>query len=86
MKREMILEYVIEFLTLISGRIPLNICKVMTAAFGVGAFFSFGLADSDCYIKALLMLLACLLLACFFGTLTAIGMEVDGYEEDDFVL
>ena len=37
--QEMIIEILIRILELAAGRIPLNICKVFTAAFVVGFFF-----------------------------------------------
>ena len=78
MTKEMILEYVIDFLALVSGRIPLNICKVFTAAFAGGAFLS--MAFVDAYpLKACFAVLVCLLLACFFGSMALMYEEV--YED-----
>lgn len=83
--QEMIIEILIRIFKLAAGRIPLNICKVFTAAFTVGFFFCMMCLEGPYTGRACFAGLVCFVAACFFGALTCmIGEMTDDYEEDEF--
>lgn len=82
--KETMLDLIYRFLVLVSGQIPLNICKVMTTAFLAGTFFSAACLEGPYTLRACIAFMICMNTTCFFGVLTAIGTELEEeYEEDD---
>lgn len=82
--KETLLDLIYRFLVLVSGHIPLNICKVMTAAFLAGTFLSAACLEGPYTLRACIAFMICVNTTCFFGVLTAVGTELEEeYEEDD---
>lgn len=82
--QEMFIELLIRIFELAAGRIPLNICKVFTAAFVVGFLFCLACLEGPYTGRACFAGLVCFIAASFFGALTCmIGEMADGYEEDE---
>ena len=82
--KEKLLVMICRFLVLVSGHIPLNICKVMTAAFLAGTFFSAACLEGPYTLRACIAFMICVNTTCFFVVLTAVGPELEEeYEEDD---
>lgn len=81
------LELIYRFLVLVSGQVPLNICKVMTTAFMAGIFFSAACLEGPYTFRACIALLVCVFAAGFFEMLTWVGTELEEeYEEDDLYM
>ena len=83
--QEMIIEIIIRIFELAAGRIPLNICKVFTAAFVVGFLFCLTCLEGPYTGRACFAGLVCFVAACFFGSMACMITEMtDDYEEDEF--
>lgn len=82
--QEMIIEIIIRIFELAAGRIPLNICKVFTAAFVAGFLFSIACLEGPYTGRACFAALVFFVAACFFGSLACMITEMtDDYEEDE---
>lgn len=82
--QDMIMEILIRIFELAAGRIPLNICKVFTAAFAAGFLFSIACLEGPYTGRACFAGLVCFVAACFFGALACMLTEMtDDYEEDE---
>lgn len=82
--QDMIMEILIRIFELAAGRIPLNICKVFTAASVAGFFFSVACLEGPYTGRACFAALVFFMATCFFGTLACmIGEMSDDYEEDE---
>lgn len=85
--KEKLLVMICRFLVLLSEHIPLNICKVMTAAFLAGTFLSAACLEGPYTLRACIAFMICVNMACFFGVLTSIGTDLEEeYEEDDLYM
>lgn len=83
MTRDMLIEWIYKHLVLVAGQIPLNICKVFTAAFIAGTVFCGTCLEGPYTMRACFAMLVCLILSAFFGTLTTIGLELEETDEED---
>lgn len=73
---ELILNIIIKLFTLIEDRIPQNVCKVFCVATIAGFLFSVACVEGPYTARAVVFGLICLLLACFFGSMTMMYEEV----------
>lgn len=62
--------------TLVDGRISQNICKVFTAACIAGFAFSIACIEGQYMARAIFSGFFFLLMACFFGCMTAMYEEI----------
>lgn len=82
--QEMFIEILIRIFELAAGKLPLNICKVFTAASVAGFFFSVACLEGPYTGRACFAGLVCFVAACFFGALACMLTEMtDDYEEDE---
>lgn len=82
--QDMIIEILIRIFELAAGRIPLNICKVFTAAFAVGFIFCLACLEGPYTGRACFAGLVCFIAVCFFGALACMITEMtEEYEEDE---
>lgn len=86
--KKRITRWFLRLLILSADSIPLNVCKVMTTAFIAGTIFAMLCLEGQYFTRAAVMFVVCLMFSAFFGTLTAIGNDLeDGlYAEDDLCM
>ena len=69
--------------TLIEGRIPENVCRVMCTANIAGVIFSAACLEGPYTLRAFVAFIVFALLACFFGSMMMLYHEAEvAYEED----
>lgn len=73
---EVIIRVLIKLFTLIEGRLTQNICKVFAVANIAGFLFSIACVEGPYTFRAIFFGIACLLLACFFGSMVMLYEEV----------
>ena len=73
---EIVIKVIIKLFTLVEGRIPQNVCKVFAVATIAGFLFSVACVEGPYTARAVAFGLVCLLLACFFGSMTLMYEEV----------
>lgn len=75
---EIVIKVLIKLFTLIEGRLSQNICKVFCVANIVGFLFSVACVEGPYMWRAIFFGAVCLMLACFFGSMTMMYEEVFG--------
>lgn len=75
---ELLIKVFLKLFTLVEGRISQNICKVFCAACIAGFAFSIACIDGPYMVRAIFSGIFFLLMACFFGSITAMYEEVFG--------
>ena len=80
-----LIDFMLDMFRLIEGRIPENVCKVMATACAAGVVFSLACMEGPYTGRAVIVGIICMLLTCFFGTMTAMYRDVrlQQEEEDD---
>lgn len=76
---DMIIEILIRIFTLAAGKLPLNICKVFTAAFIAGFFFFVACLEGPYTARAGIGTLVCFIAAAFFGS---VAWMIEDMSED----
>ena len=75
---ELLIKVFIKLFTLIDGRLTQNICKVFCVATIAGFLFSVACMEGQYMWRAIFFGIVCLMLACFFGSMTMMYEEVVG--------
>lgn len=73
---ELLIKVFIKLFTLIEGRFSQNFCKVFAVANIAGFLFSIACVEGPYTFRAIFFGIACLLLACFFGSMVMLYEEV----------
>ena len=78
---ELLIKVFIKLFVLVEGRLSQNFCKVFAVANIAGVFFSALCVDGPYTGRAVFFGFVCLLLACFFGSMTLMYEEVFAVED-----
>jgi hypothetical protein len=76
MTNETIIKILFKLFKLIEGRLPKNVCKVLGTGCLAGAVFSALCLPGENTARALFCLVVCLLLDCFFWSMSLMYEEV----------
>ena len=74
---EKLIKVIVKLFTLIEGRLPQNVCKVLGTGCLAGAVFSALCLPGDNTVRALFCMVVCLLLDCFFWSMAMMYEEVN---------
>ena len=77
MTNETIIRILTKLFRLVDGRIPQNVCKVLGTGSLAGTVFSFLCAPGPFTVRAVFCGAVCMLLTCFFETMSLMYEEVN---------